>query len=41
VAEAVRRSDARQLDVSSGVECAPGRKDPALIRAFVEAARAA
>ena len=40
-AEAVRRSDARQLDVSSGVECAPGRKDPALIRAFVEAARAA
>ena len=41
VAEAVRRSDARQLDVSSGVECAPGRKAPALIRAFVEAARAA
>ena len=41
VAEAVRRSNARQLDVSSGVECAPGRKDPALIRAFVEAARAA
>lgn len=41
VAEAVRRSGARQLDVSSGVECAPGRKDPALIRAFVEAARAA
>lgn len=41
VAEAVRRSGARQLDVSSGVECTPGRKDPALIRAFVRAARAA
>jgi len=41
VAEAVRRSGARQLDVSSGVECAPGRKDPALIRDFVRAARAA
>jgi phosphoribosylanthranilate isomerase len=29
------------VDVSSGVECAPGVKDPARIRAFVEAARAA
>ena len=41
VAEAVRRSGARQLDVSSGVETAPGRKDPRRIRAFIEAARGA
>ncbi|RMD49986.1 MAG: phosphoribosylanthranilate isomerase [Alphaproteobacteria bacterium] len=41
VAEAIRLTGARQVDVSSGVEAAPGRKDPALIRAFVEAARAA
>ena len=36
-AEAVARTGARQLDVSSGVEAAPGRKDPALIRAFLAA----
>ena len=29
------------VDVSSGVERAPGTKDPAMIRAFIEAARAA
>ena len=29
------------VDVSSGVETAPGRKDPSLIRSFVAAARAA
>jgi len=39
VDEAVQRTGARQLDVSSGVEAAPGRKDPALIRAFIDAAR--
>ncbi|MFN3936621.1 MAG: phosphoribosylanthranilate isomerase [Gemmobacter sp.] len=38
VAEAIRLTGARQLDVSSGVEVAPGRKDPALIAAFVAAA---
>lgn len=38
-AEAVRATGATQLDVSSGVESAPGVKDPALIRAFFEAVR--
>jgi len=37
VGEAVRVSGARQVDVSSGVESAPGVKDPALIRAFAGA----
>jgi len=41
VAEAIARTGARQVDVSSGVEAAPGLKDPARIRAFMEAARAA
>jgi phosphoribosylanthranilate isomerase len=40
VAEAVRLTGARQVDVSSGVERAPGVKDPALIAAFVDATRA-
>jgi phosphoribosylanthranilate isomerase len=39
VAEAIRLTGARQVDVSSGVESAPGVKDPARIRAFLEAAR--
>jgi phosphoribosylanthranilate isomerase len=37
VAEAVRLTGARQVDVSSGVESAPGVKDHAKIAAFVEA----
>jgi phosphoribosylanthranilate isomerase len=41
VAAAVALSGARGVDVSSGVECAPGVKDPARIRAFVAAARRA
>jgi phosphoribosylanthranilate isomerase len=41
VAEAVRISGAPAVDVSSGVESAPGVKDPALIHDFVAAARAA
>lgn len=39
VAEAIRLTGARQVDVSSGVETAPGVKDAALIRAFIAAAR--
>ncbi|MCP4818260.1 MAG: phosphoribosylanthranilate isomerase [Shimia sp.] len=40
VAEAIRMTGARQLDLSSGMESAPGVKDPALIRAFMDAVRA-
>lgn len=39
VALAVRSTNARQVDVSSGVETSPGVKDEALIRAFIAAAR--
>lgn len=38
VGEAIRLTNARQVDVSSGVESAPGLKDAALIEAFVQAA---
>lgn len=38
VAEAIKRTGAKQVDVSSGVESAPGIKDPALIQSFVQAA---
>lgn len=39
VAEALRRTKAQGVDVSSGVETAPGQKDPAKITAFVRAAK--
>ena len=40
VAEAIRLTGAKQVDVSSGVETAPGVKDEAMIRAFIAAAQA-
>ncbi len=39
VAEAIRLTGARQVDVSSGIESAPGVKDAGLMRAFADAAR--
>lgn len=39
VALAVRSTNARQVDVSSGVETTPGVKDEDLIRAFIAAAQ--
>ena len=41
VAEAIRVTGAPVVDVSSGVESAPGIKDITLIRKFIEAAKAA
>lgn len=41
VREAIAMLDPWGVDVVSGVEAAPGRKDPAKVRAFVENARAA
>ena len=39
VAEAVRLTGVEQVDVSTGVETAPGQKDAGLIRAFLQATR--
>ena len=41
ISEAIGRSGAPLVDVSSGVETAPGLKDPGLISAFLTAVRSA
>lgn len=40
VAEAIRKSGAGAVDVSSGVEASPGVKDKAKVEAFIKAAKA-
>jgi phosphoribosylanthranilate isomerase len=39
VAEAIRRARPYAVDVSTGIEAAPGRKDHAKIKAFIQAAK--
>ncbi len=39
VAEATKLTGAKQVDVSSGVESAPGQKDSDMIAAFIKAAQ--
>ena len=39
ITQALAKSNAMAIDVSSGVEIAPGRKDPALITAFLKQVR--
>ncbi|MFT8895374.1 MAG: phosphoribosylanthranilate isomerase [Acetobacter sp.] len=41
IGQAVRMSDAPAVDVASGVESAPGIKDPAAVKQFIERARSA
>jgi phosphoribosylanthranilate isomerase len=41
VGSAIEQVDPYGVDVSTGVESSPGRKDPRLLRAFMQNARAA
>jgi phosphoribosylanthranilate isomerase len=41
VAEAIRLTGTQQVDVSSGVESAPGEKDAGLVKAFIQNAQTA